>query len=253
MLDQRGASDSSRSLRLLWRIPQEGPRRGPRKGLSIDGIIAAATSLADADGLDAVTMRQVAKVLHVAPMTLYTYVPGKAELVDLMLDSAYLAMVRVDTSGKVWRERLMAVAEENRKLFQDHPWAATIARNRPPLGPGLMAKYEHELGAFDGLDLDDVQRDSALTFLLNFAASNARDAALARLVQQDSSMTDEQWWSDSAQALAAVFDERAYPLATRVGAAAGSSQGSAYDADYAYQFGVLRVLDGLAALIEQRR
>ena len=46
------------------------------------------------------------------------------------------------------------------------PWIARIAASRPPLGPGLMAKYEHELGAFEGLGLDDVEIDSALTFLV---------------------------------------------------------------------------------------
>jgi AcrR family transcriptional regulator len=248
--DRSSATDRSRSLRLLWRIPGDGPRHGPKQGLSIDAIITVATALADAESLDAVTMRKVAHDLRVAPMTLYTYVRGKAELVDLMLDAAYSDMFRADTSGKPWRERLTAVAEENRTLFLAHPWAATIALNRPPLGPGLMTKYEHELSAFDGLGLDDIQRDSALTFLLNFAHSNARDAAAARAAQHDSTVTDEQWWAASAPLLAAVFDEHAYPLATRVGTAAGSSQGSAYDPEFAYSFGLLRVLDGLAALIE---
>jgi AcrR family transcriptional regulator len=48
--------------------------------------------LADRDGLESVTMRRIAQVLGVAPMTLYTYVPGKAELIDLLLDAAYLTM-----------------------------------------------------------------------------------------------------------------------------------------------------------------
>jgi hypothetical protein len=87
----------------------------------------------------------------VVPISLYTYVPGKAELLDLMLDTVYGQMSRGDLSGKPWRERLAAVAQENRELFDHHPWVTEVAISRPPLGPGLMAKYEHELGAFGGL------------------------------------------------------------------------------------------------------
>src|SRR5262249_4237873 len=83
--------------------------------------------------------------------TLYTYVPGKAELLDLMLDAAYQRMRRTDTAGQPWRQRVTAVAAENRALLEAHPWAAAISTIRPPLGPGLMAKDEHELSAFDGL------------------------------------------------------------------------------------------------------
>ena len=112
------------------------PRHGPRQGLTIDQVVAAATALADAEALDAVTMRRVAARLGVVPMTLYTYVPAKAELLDLMLDSAYAAMPRTDTAGRPWRERLAAVAAENQALFEAHPWAAAVSAIRPPLGPG---------------------------------------------------------------------------------------------------------------------
>jgi AcrR family transcriptional regulator len=79
-----------------------------------------ATAIVDADGLEAVTMRRLAQELGVATMTIYTYVPGKAELFDLMLDAAYAGMPRRDTSGWSWRRRLTAIAEENRELFKSH-------------------------------------------------------------------------------------------------------------------------------------
>ncbi|MCA1674939.1 MAG: TetR/AcrR family transcriptional regulator C-terminal domain-containing protein, partial [Actinobacteria bacterium] len=183
---------------------------------------------------------------------LYTYVPGKAVLLDLMLDAVYAEMPLTDTAGQPWRERLAVVAAENRALFKAHPWAATIATNRPPLGPGLMAKYEHELGGLDGLGLDDVEMDAALTFLLNFVRSNARDAADAQFVQRDSAMVDDQWWAVNAPLLRRVLDAAVYPLAARVGTSAGTAQGSAHNAAHAYEFGLRRVLDGLAALIEQK-
>jgi AcrR family transcriptional regulator len=197
-------------------------------------------------------MRRVAQALEVAAMTLYTYVPSKAELLDLMLDAAYAQMPRPDTTGQPWRQRLAAVAEENRALFHAHPWAATVSTLRPPLGPGLMAKYEHELSALDGLGLDDVEIDDALTYLLSFVQAGARAAADASSARHDSAMDDEQWWAANAPLLARVLDPRTYPLATRVGTAAGAAHGSAHDPDHAYEFGLQRVLDGLAALIDGR-
>ncbi|MGW0705724.1 TetR/AcrR family transcriptional regulator C-terminal domain-containing protein [Streptomyces sp. NPDC002643] len=83
-------------------------------------------------------------------------------------------MPRTDTTGRPWRERVTAVAEENRALFERHPWAAAVSTVRPPLGPGQMAKYEHELSGLDGLGLSDIEMDDCLTHLLTFVQSCAR-------------------------------------------------------------------------------
>jgi AcrR family transcriptional regulator len=251
-VQRSGAGEPARTLQLLWRDPAAVPRHGPRQRLSIDAVVDAATELADAESLEAVTMRRVAQVLGVVPMTLYTYVPGKAELLDLMLDAAYARMPRTDTSGQPWRQRLAAIAAENMALFETHPWAATVSTIRPPLGPGQMAKYEHELSAFGGLGLDDITVDDCLTYLLSFVQVCARATAEAHDIQRDSAMDDGQWWAANAPLLARVFDEGAYPTAARVGAAAGAAHGSAYSPGHAYDFGLQRVLDGLAALIDNR-
>jgi AcrR family transcriptional regulator len=218
----------------------------------VDAVVAAATRLADAEGLEAVTMRRVAQALGVVAMTLYTYVPGKAELLDLMLDAAYTRMARAHVSRRPWRERLTRIAEENMALFEAHPWAAAISTIRPPLGPGLMAKYEHELSALEGLGLDDIEMDACLTYLLSFVQACARAAADRGTVKRDTTMDEEQWWAASAPLLARLVDGNAYPIATRVGTAAGTAHGSAYSPDHAYDFGLQRLLDGLAALIDRR-
>ena len=242
--------DPARSIALLWRDPAAVPRRGPARAWDLDAVIDAAIGLADGGGLAAVTIRAVARAVGAAPMSLYTYVPGKAELLDLMLDAAYAAMLRADTSARGWRERVRAVAEENRVMFADHPWAARVGTGRPPLGPGSIGKYEHELAAFDGLGLDDVDRDACLAYVVEFvraAALAVQDAADARAGGPD----DAQWWAAAGPVLARVLDPAAYPLASRVGTAAGAAHGSAADPDHAYRFGLDRVLDGLAAFVER--
>ncbi len=250
--ERSSAGDPTRTIDLLWRAQAAASRRGPERGLDVDAVISAAIEIAGRDGLVGVSMRRIAGALDVATMTLYTYVPGKAELLDLMLDTVYARMPRTDTGGQPWRDRLREVAEGNRTLFKAHPWAATVSTMRPPLGPGLMAKYEHELSALDGLGLDDVQIDDSLTYLLSFVQAAARARLDARGAEQDSAMDDERWWAANAPLLARVLDEDAFPLASRIGAAAGAAQASALDPEHAYDFGLERVLDGLATLIEGR-
>ncbi len=245
-----GAGDPARTLALLWRDPTALPRRGPARRLDLDAVVTTAIVLADADGLDAVTMRAVARAIGSSPMTLYTYVPGKAELLDLMLDAVYGAMPLRVTAGQPWRQRAAAVAEQNQELHRAHPWTVEVATLRPPLGPGLIGKYEHELAAFDGLGLTDVQIDDCLTFLLTFVRAAARDVVDAAASLQDSSVDDVGWWMTAGPLLARALDPAAYPLASRVGTAAGTARGSAHDPEHAYQFGFARILDGLAVLID---
>lgn len=147
---------------------------------------------------------------------------------------------------------MTAVADDNRALYRAHPWIAAASTSRPPLGPGLMAKYGYELRAFEGTGLSDVDLDAVLTHVLGFVRTCARMAFDARAARQDSAMTDEQWWAANADLLARVFDAERYPVAARVGAAAGAAHGGAHAPDRAYASGLARVRDGLAALIRER-
>src|SRR5690606_9235190 len=80
-----GGGDLARTLDLLWNTDRR-PSRGPKPGLTLERIVDAAVEVADRDGLDALSMRRIATELGTGTMTLYRYVPGKAELLDLMLD-----------------------------------------------------------------------------------------------------------------------------------------------------------------------
>ncbi|MEU4065978.1 TetR/AcrR family transcriptional regulator [Streptomyces wedmorensis] len=246
-----GAGDPARTLELLWRDSAAAPaaRRGPRQGLTVDAVVDAALALADGGGLDALTMRAVAQRLGVTPMTLYTYVPGKSELLDLMLDAVFLRMDRPPFGPEQpWRDRVTSVADANRALHLRHPWLVDLRIVRAPLGPGVMAKYEYELAAFEGLGLDDVARDSALTFVLGSVQAGARAELDARAVERESTMSDGEWWAAHEPLLARVFDGARFPLASRVGEAAAVAYDGLYDAEHAYAFALARVLDGLAAL-----
>lgn len=242
-MDRTGAGDPARTVALLWRSMPAG-RRGPRPGLSVDAVVDAAVALADAEGLAAVTVRRLGAELGVSAMTVYTYVPGKAELLDLMVDSVHAALPRLRLPAR-WQERVRQVAESNRAMYAAHPWLATVVTSRPVLGPGTLRKYECELATLDGLALSDVELDAALTLVLTFVQANAV-AVLA------DSGNDADWWAAAGPALAGQVDPDAFPLASRVGTAAGAAQDSAFDPDAAWAFGIDRLVDGLARLVEDR-
>lgn len=237
-------------LELLWRTGPEASR-GPRKGLTVDAVVAAAVELADREGLEALTVRRLAQELGKAPMTLYTYVPGKTELVALMLDFLFADMEWSEVEGRPWRERLAVVARDNYALYRAHPWAAAASPSRPPLGPGQCAKYERELRALEGLGLSDVEMDDVLAHLLGFVRIAAQDAAQADAERAASAMSDQEWWEVNGPLLAKVLDPERFPTAVRVGQAAGEAHDAAYDADHAFEFGLERTLDGLAPIIER--
>ncbi|MFS0703902.1 TetR/AcrR family transcriptional regulator C-terminal domain-containing protein [Cellulomonas sp. 179-A 9B4 NHS] len=245
---------------LLWRDHPDAPRggtRGPRARVSTSDAVDAAVALADAEGLAAVTARRLAGVLGVSAMALYTHVGSLDDLLVLMADAVHAAMPRPPyaddapagpasadraPADPAWRGRVRTVAETNLTLLTEHPWLLDVADQRTALGPGTIAKYDHELRALDPLRLADADRDAALTFVLDFV----RGAARARRPDPHGAAMAAEWGTWGPRLAAYLAD--AHPLAQRVGAAAGAAQGAAYSPDHAWRFGLDRVLDALGAL-----
>lgn len=248
-----GRGDPARTIELLWGTRGRGAR-GPRPGLTVDQVVAAAIAIADAEGLEGLSMRRVAGRLGVGTMSLYRYVPGKAELLDVMVD-------RVSGDGEPgdgepppsgWRRRLERVARANRDRYRRHPWLLQVFPGRPPLGPGVMAKYDRELRAVEGIGLSDVDMDAVLTLVLEYVRGAAAGAVEAAQAQQRTGQSDDQWWTAFQPLLDRVFDAGRYPLAARVGLAATEAYQGPYDPDRAFEFGLRRLLDGVQAFVDGR-
>jgi AcrR family transcriptional regulator len=244
-----GSGDPVRSLELLWRV-QQAPRRGPKQRLDLDQIVAAAIALAGAEGLTALSMRKVAERLGVGTMSLYTYVPGKPELLDLMLDAAVESPTPLPDGG--WRAQLEHIARENWDRFHRHPWLLEVTPLRPVLGPNTFARYEHELSTIEGVGLSDIEMDSALGLVNGHVESSARRALEAAQAEQRTGLTDEEWWNARAPVLERVIEPDRYPIASRVGTAAGEAHNAAFAPEHAFAFGLERVLDGIEFLIQRR-
>lgn len=245
-------ADLTRGLALLW----GSQTNAGRSGLTLKAIVAAAMEIADTGGLEALSMRRVAEQLGAGTMSLYTHVPGKIELIDLMVDTAYGELYEsVDSPAQQpgdWRDRLRFIARQNWDLYRRHPWMLQITTGRPVLGPHATMKYEAELRPLDKLGLSDVEMDAALTLVLTHVEGCARANANFERIQRDTGMTDAEWWVTQEPFLNKVVDPTHFPVATRVGVSAGEAYQAASSPEFAFTFGLERILAGIAELISHK-
>ena len=254
MARRSGRGDPSGTISRLWGT-QQVPSRGPKHALTSAQVVAAAVGIADADRtLADLSMRRVADSLGVGTMSLYTYVASRDELIEMMLDSVYGEAVRdlPDSTTTDWHHRVRAVADVNWALCLRHPWVLEIFTGRPALGPNAIAKYDRELAAIDGIGLTDVEMDAVLTMLLTHVEGVARRRVEADQVIERTGITDRQWWEQVGPTFAQVFDATRFPLADRVGQAAGQAHQAAHDPEHAYRFGLDRLIEGVSALVARR-
>lgn len=122
-----------------------------------------------------------------------------------------------------------------------------VSTGRPPLGPGIVAKYDYELRAVDGIGLSEVEMDAVLTLVLGYVGGAARGAAEQTQAEEHTGVSLDEWWYSVSPLLERAFDESRYPVASRVGSVAG---GSSYDTDATFEFGLQRVLDGIQAFVQ---
>ncbi|MET8149207.1 TetR/AcrR family transcriptional regulator [Actinoplanes sp. NPDC049668] len=249
-----GGGDPARTIATLWgRRPM--PRRGPKHTLTTPQVVAAAVELADGDqDLATLSMRRVAESLGVGTMSLYTYIASREELVEVMLDHVYAEAVERlgPAGGRDWADGLRRVAEVSWELYLRHPWVLQVFTGRPPLGPHAIAKYERELAVIDGIGLTDVEMDAVITLVHTHVEGVARRRIEADRVVRRTGISDEQWWERVQPLVEEVFDAARFPVAARVGEAAGQAHQAAHNPEHAYAFGLDRLLEGVAALIGTR-
>src|ERR1700685_3088252 len=169
------------ALDLLWGT-RARPRRGPRPSLSLERIVAAAISLADAEGLANLSMQHLAERLGCAKMALYRYVPGKSELVALMVDAALgdppEPPARTTPSGlstrarqtsapgdQPWRAVLRLWATTIFARYRLHPWSIDATVGARPTGPHEMAWMETALAALADTGLTGPERLDAVALV----------------------------------------------------------------------------------------
>ena len=244
-----GRSDPKRSLELLWRLEIK-PSRGPKPGLNLDQIVAAAIEVADAEGLPALSMRRVAEHLGVGTMSLYRYVPAKAELLDLMLDTVDGGLQRPDASVVGWRAKLEFFARQSWDGYHRHPWVLHIVAMdaRPPLGPNIMASFEAMLEAVAGTGLKGSEMIAVIKVVQGYVQGVARSSIEAIQVVEHTGVSEGQWWSERTEFWEDIFDVEKFPTITEVWESGGFNE-----PEDDFEFGLTRVLDGIEVLVAERQ
>ena len=191
-------------LDLLWGRRERG-RRGPRPGLSADAIVEAAVRVADAEGLEAISMARVAAELGVTTMALYRYVASKDELLQLMFDASALGAESLVLEGDGWRSRLRAWAIIQRDMLDSHPWITQMPMPAPPLAPNSLHFVERALQALDGTGLTGAEKMRVIGLLASYSLNEARmanDAARAAAAAQAQAAQAQAAQAQAAQAQA---------------------------------------------------
>jgi AcrR family transcriptional regulator len=213
-------------------------------------VVRAGIRLADEQGLDAASMGGVAKALGVGTMTLYTYVPSKEELLDLMVDEV-LAERELPGPGEArpddWREQIEVYSEQTRAMYQRHPWLARVSTVRPPVGPGMLAGREYLLSALIDIGLSPRDTNTAALAITTYVDSAAGLEAENDLIERATGQTNEAWWYERNDLWETYFDVERHPAMTEIWNADGYHKTIREAATESYRYGLDRLLDGIEA------
>jgi AcrR family transcriptional regulator len=199
----------------IWARPQPSGRRAPR---SREDIAHAAIAVADAEGVEAVSMRRVAAELGLGTMSLYHYVRSKDELIDLMTDAILGGQIVPDEElGRGWREALTAIANATRRNFERHPWMIGAMRPRPRAvpGPNSLRHFDQSVAAVaaTGADIKTQMEIVALVddYVFGFAV-RAVIAGLEARTEED----DPGWMETVFDYMRRELETGAYPNVQRI-------------------------------------
>jgi AcrR family transcriptional regulator len=152
----------------VWDLPEHGTR-GPRPRHDRAAVTAVAIRIADAEGLEAVTMRRVAGQLGIAVMSLYNYVPAKDHLAQLMADRLAGEYAYPVTPAPDPRAAIADLATQARDIARRHPWLAGLMQRPMPPGPNGLRYLDYFLGLLAGSGLDTGAKMEVIAMISGFA------------------------------------------------------------------------------------
>ncbi|WP_285702362.1 TetR/AcrR family transcriptional regulator [Microtetraspora sp. NBRC 16547] len=228
----------------LWMRPERSSR-GPQPSFSRAALTEAAIRVADAEGMEAISMRRLAAEIGAGTMSLYRYVSGKDDVIELMIDAVVADYLPEGTalSGD-WRADLGAMARRARRTILRHPWLAPLAASRQGASPNRLRLLEASLGIVDGfgLGVDEMMTliGAVFAYVNGFVQSELAEAEALRRTGLDL----KQWMALQAPYLGSVIASGDYPVITKM----TTEGGRAYaDIEERFEYGLERLLDGLAA------
>jgi AcrR family transcriptional regulator len=240
-------------VKLSWGYVKR-QKRGPKGELSIKQIVDTAIEIADKDGLVALSMNRVAQSLGYSTMSLYRYITAKEDLLILMQEAVSDIEIPDEKEGEDWRESMRQFVRELMRVYRKHSWFVDIPIMGAPMTPNQLRFVDWMLRAMRDFPLSDAEKISVILLISGYARSAGilqRD--MDRMIGAGSS---EEAFSGLAftSALKQLVTPDQFPYLSGV-VASGVYTGESGDAgpiDDDFDFGLERILDGIAAYLAQQ-
>ena len=242
--DVSRSPEAARRLALLW-DPPEPAIRGRKPRFTLAEVVDAGLRVVADGGLSALTMRAVAKELGVGTMSLYTYVPGRAELVDLMIDRVY-GELRLPDARAPWRAALTQHAREHHELYLRHPWVLQTNTWRAPFSPNVFDAQEAGLRTLIETGLPEAVVTRTVSLVDAVVQGLARTAVAERQENVETGQDVDEFYEQMSAFWVDYFDPDRYPTITRIYLAGGFD-----DLDNPFEITIQRLLDTIELSIEQ--
>lgn len=245
-----GATDTEaaqRIIRLLWDPPATTPPRGPRPKIGLTDVITAGVAIADQEGLASLSMRKVASRLGVGAMSLYTYVPGRDELIELMVDRVH-GELTLPAADLPWRASVEHQVKQRWQLYERHPWLLDFNMARMPVGPHVMDADEALYAAILRTGLQGAEVVSVTNMIIWQLLGAARSEIVEADETRRTGTSAEAYWNSRMSFWETYFDYDRYPSMVAIWSAGGFDDEEAH----AFDRQLSRLLDGLESRLGQR-
>ncbi|PRX99854.1 GntR family transcriptional regulator [Allonocardiopsis opalescens] len=229
------------------RPPESAERRpGAKAALTREAIIGAAIAIADAEGVDGLSMRRVSTELRVSTMALYRHVASKDALVTAMIDQIYTERALPEPPPGDWREALELALRAEWDIYRRHPWAVRLT---PLAGsvqaPGLVQNAEWMMRVITAQGRSPDEAMAILTFVSAYTSGMALQGTRAVVEEYEFGLDAEHWWRSRGQEFLRIAAQGGFPLTFSISGPP--------DVHALFELGMKHLLDGLAPLIESGR
>jgi AcrR family transcriptional regulator len=257
-LSARDQRERDREQRIREHVSRHRARGGqpPRRdrGLTREEIVAIAIAIADAEGVDAISMRRIARELNAGVMSLYWYVASKEELHDLMLEAFEAEIALPEPSGD-WRADLRAFARTTRAVMLRHQWAMDFKGFRPPTGPNDAQNAERMFAALDAAGVDTVTTVNIAmtvgTYVMGAVLREIREMRFQRETEQAvAGMTEAEINAVREEFARRILGSGSYPHIARI-IEDDIDPDAPETRDERFDFGLECLLDGIAARLDR--
>jgi AcrR family transcriptional regulator len=243
------ASDAQTSLRtedsVVW-LRLRGAT--PRTLREIGRIVEGAIKLADREGVEALSMRRLAKALDTGTTSLYRYVRSKDELLDLMVDAVMVGLPPDGLLTGAWRADFSLVARRLRAQILRHPWLTSHRVSRALLGPNSLRAAEAVFSVVRTIAPDITTAMAIVSLLRQYIVGAVAEEIAERETQARTQLTEAQWRRRVAPYVRSIIGTGQFQ-----NFAEAVIEGEDLSFEQQFEFGLARLLDGIERYVAEAR